>query len=269
VVREAVAEHPWISLRFVVSGNIPLLVAYITFFRFVILSTSYLIPQFLTIVQGYRALEIGGVLVWIAMPQFLVAPIVATFLRFVEPRIMLALGFTLIGIACFMDGQLTGDWASGDFLPSQVLQAVGQSIALTSVVWFFLQHLDPAHVLTFGAVLQTGRLFGAELGTAFVQTFVRVREQLDSNLIGLHVVTGSPETVGRLQDYANAVMARSIGGPSAGARATALLAAAVRKQAYVLAFVDGFMFLGFATISALLLMLLLRKPPGLGKTQSP
>ena len=36
-----------------------------------------------------------------------------------------------------------------------------------------------------------GRLFGAELGSAFVQTFVRVREQVYSNLVGLHVTVGS------------------------------------------------------------------------------
>ena len=46
------------------------------------------------------------------------------------------------------------------------------------------------------------------------------------------------------------------------ARAIALLAHAVQNQAYVLAYIDGFMVLGFAVIGALLLMLLLRDPPG-------
>jgi len=260
-VREMTCARPWINLRFALSGNIPLLVAYITFFRFVILSTSYLIPQYLTTVQDYRAIEVGGVLIWIAMPQFLIAPAVATVLRFVEARIMLALGFALIGCACLMAGQLTSAWAGNDFLPSQIVQAVGQSIALTSLVWFFLKHLQPAEAFTFGAVLQTGRLFGAELGAAFVQTFIRVREQLYSNLIGLHVTEGVSATAGRLQDYAQALMGRSIGAPEAHARATALLATAVRSQSFTLAFIDAFMFLGFATISALLLMLALRSPP--------
>ena len=155
------------------SGNIPLLFLLVTFFRFAILSTSFLIPQFLTTVQNYRAIEIGGVLMWIALPQFLLAPIVATVLRFVEPRLPLALGFALVGCGCFMAGQLTQDWVGDDFLPSQIVQALGQSIGLTSLVWFFLHHLEPSEVLTFGAVLQTGRLFGAQLGAGFVQTFVR------------------------------------------------------------------------------------------------
>jgi MFS transporter, DHA2 family, multidrug resistance protein len=261
VVQEATHDRPWINLRFVTRGNVPLLCLYISLFRFVILSTSYLIPQYLTVVEGYRALEIGGVLIWIAMPQFLIAPVIATALRFVEPRIPLALGFALVGCACFMAGQLTDNWAGTQFLPSQIVQALGQSIALTSLVWLLLKHLNPSEALTLGAVLQTARLFGAEVGSAFIQTFVRMREQLYSNLVGLHVVTGASATVARLKDYADAVAGRSIGPAAADARAAALLADAVRKQAYVLAYIDGFMVVGFAVIAGLLLMLLLRAPP--------
>jgi DHA2 family multidrug resistance protein len=162
-----------------------------------------------------------------------------------------------------MAGQLTQVWAGDDFLPSQLVQAVGQSLGLTSLVWFFLHHLEPSEVLTFGAVLQTGRLFGSELGAGFIQTFVRVQEQLYSNLIGQHVTVGSIYTVQRLQDYAGAVIARSVGQTGANARATVLLADAVQTQANVLAYIDGFMFIGFAAIGVLLLMLFLREPPGL------
>jgi MFS transporter, DHA2 family, multidrug resistance protein len=261
VIHELTYDRPWINLRFAVRGNFPLLVFFIAFFRCVILSTSYIIPQYLTTVQGYRAMEVGGVLMWIALPQFLLAPIVATILRFVDARLTMALGFALVGSACLMAGQLTHDWASDDFLPSQIIQAIGQSLMLTSVLWFNLKHANPSEILTFGAVLQTGRLFGAELGSAFVQTFLRIREQIYSNLIGLHITTGSPLTVERLQDYTQAVTGRSIGQAEANARATALLAHAVQNQANVLAYIDGFMVLGFAVIGALLLMLLLRNPP--------
>ena len=261
IVVEMTHHRPWINLGFAASGNMPLLSLYIAFFRFVILSTSYIIPQYLITIQNYRALEVGDALIWIAMPQFLLAPVIATILRFTDARIPMALGFTLIGCACFMAGQLTDDWASADFVPSQILQAAGQTFALTSVLWFSLKHLDPTQILTFGALLQTGRLFGSELGSAFIQTFIRVREQVYSNLVGLHVVSGAASTASRLQDYANAVMGRSVGDPAAHARATELLASAVRKQSFVLAYIDGFMILGFTVIAALLLMLLLRDPP--------
>jgi MFS transporter, DHA2 family, multidrug resistance protein len=261
VVRELVHDRPWIDLRYLVSGNLLLILAFITFFRCEILATSFVIPQFLTTVQGYRAIEVGSVLIWIALPQFLLAPIVATVLRFVDARLPMALGFALIGVACFMGGQLTHDWVGDDFLPSQIVQAVGQSVALTSLIWLGVQNIAPNTVVTFGAALQTARLFGGELASAVVQTYVRIREQTDSNLLGLHVTTGGLMTDQRLQDYAHAVAGRSVGQTEANARATALLAHAVQNQAYVLAFIDAFMVLGYAVIGALLLILLLRKPP--------
>ena len=261
VVHEALSRQPWISLCYASSGNIPLLFVLVTFFRFAILSTAFVIPQFLTTVQGYRAIEVGGVLAWIAAPQFVLAPLVAKTLRHVEARMVLALGFALVGLACFMAGQLTQDWIGVDFLPSQFVQAVGQSMGLTSLVWFFLKHLEPSQVFTFGAVLQTGRLFGAELGNAFVQTFTRVREQVYSNLVGLHVIAGAPDTTQRLQEYAQGIGGRSVGAPEANARAAALLAHSVQIQASVLAYIDSFMVIGYGAIVVLLLMLLLRTPP--------
>jgi DHA2 family multidrug resistance protein len=261
LVHELTHDTPWINLRFAASGNLPLLAFYISFFRMVILSTSYIIPQYLITVQGYRALEVGGALIWIAMPQFLLAPIIATILRFVDARVTMALGFAFIGAACAMAGQLTSDWAADEFMPSQILQAVGQTFALTSVVWFAIKHLKPAEALTFGALLQTGRLFGAQIGSAFIQTFVRVREQIHSNFLGQHIVSGAPSTVARLQGYAHAVMSHSVGEPQGTARAAAILAETARKQSYVLAYIDGFMLLSFGVIAALLLMVTLRDPP--------
>ncbi len=261
VVREATHEHPWLDLKYATSGNIPLIALYISFFRMVILSSAYIVPQFLITVQNYRALEVGSALVWIALPQLVLGPLVATILRFVEPRIPMALGFTLVGIACYLSSHLTAAWTSPDFIVPAVIQAVGQTMALTSLIWFALYHLTPIQIVTLSAILQTGRLFGSEIGSAFIQTFIRMREQTYSNLIGIHVFSGAGQVSERLQDYVNAVAAHSVSATAAQGRALVLLATAVRKQAYVLAYIDGFLFLSFAVIVALILMLLLRPPP--------
>ena len=76
---------------------------------------------------------IGAVLLWIALPQVLIVLPLAVLLRRVNARWVLALGTILIGIACLMATNLTSQWATEDFLPSQVLQAIGQSFALTAL----------------------------------------------------------------------------------------------------------------------------------------
>jgi MFS transporter, DHA2 family, multidrug resistance protein len=154
---------------------------------------------------------------------------------------------------------LTHDWATGDFLPSQVLQAIGQSFALTSVVVLAVRSMSPADVLTIGTLFQTSRLFGGEIGTAFMQTFVRVREQVHSNLIGLHVDSLGGQTADRLAAYRGALGVHSSDASLAAARATSLLASTVAKQAAVLSYIDGFLAAAVGALGCLMLTALLRR----------
>jgi DHA2 family multidrug resistance protein len=115
--------------------------------------------------------------------------------------------------------------------------------------------------MTFGVVLQTARLLGGEAGNAFMQTYVRVREQVDSNLLGQHVISGGPGVSERLAAYGNAVAARSDGLAGASERAASLLVQAVRNQANVLSYRDGFTIVSIAVIAMLVLTALLRPAP--------
>jgi len=262
IMHEALSARPAVNLQFLLHGNLPLLGLLLVLFRLMVLSTAYLVPQYLTTVQGFRALQTGEVLLWIALPQLILAPLIGALLRFLDARLLLALGFALIAAACFLAGGLTRDWSGGDFLPSQVIQAVGQSFGLTALVFFATRHLVPSEALSFGAFIQTTRMLGGELGVGFMQTFVRVREQVQSNLLGLHVEAGAHLTDARLQGYATSLSGRSLGQAEANARAAGLLARAVRAQANVLAYVDGFVLLGWAGIACILILLLLRAAPG-------
>ncbi|MFX9012110.1 hypothetical protein ABTN18_20585, partial [Acinetobacter baumannii] len=78
----------------------------------------------------------------------------------------------LIAVSCLMATRLTDQWATSDFLPSQILQAIGQSLALTSIVVLVARTVKPEQAVTIGAFMQTSRLFGGEVGVAFMQTFV-------------------------------------------------------------------------------------------------
>ena len=261
VVQLFVAEHPWINPRFLLQQNIALIMTIFVLYRFIILSTSYVIPQYLTTIQNFRSLEVGKVLLWIAVPQFLLAPLIARFLRFMDPRVVLAAGLFCVGIACAMASYITVVWATDDFLPSQILQAFGQSSALIALILFSVRHLRPADAITFGVLLQTARLLGGEAGNAFMQTYVRVREQIASNLLGLHVVNGGGYTGDRMAAYTDAVLGRSGGLAQASARGASLLATAVRDQASVLSYRDGFTVVAWTAIGMLVLTALLRPSP--------
>jgi MFS transporter, DHA2 family, multidrug resistance protein len=185
--------------------------------------------------------------------------VIATILRFLDPRYLLAIGLFTIGVACLMATNLTSQWASDDFLPSQILQAFGQSAALIALVLFMVRHLRPADALTFGALLQTARLFGGELGSGFMQTYVRIHEQAASFLVGLHLQSGTGPAVARMNELTQAMLPRAPGPDIAAGRAAILLDDAVRTQANVLSYIDGFAIVAL-TVSLMLVMTALLRP---------
>jgi DHA2 family multidrug resistance protein len=259
--REIFADRPFLNLRKLLRGNVLLLILQLAGFRFIILSTAYIIPTYLQNVQNYRELQVGSVLIWIALPQLLIALPLAALLRRVDGRWILGLGSALIGIACWMATDLTSEWATVDFLPSQILQAIGQSFALTALLALIIRSMHPVDALAVGSMLQISRLFGGELGTAFMQTFVRIREQIHSNLVGLHVDSLAPLTADRLAEYQGALAGHTADAAEAAGRAAKLLATTVAQQAAVLSYIDGFLAAAGGAFICLLLAALMRRPP--------
>jgi DHA2 family multidrug resistance protein len=155
---------------------------------------------------------------------------------------------------------LTPIWGSEQFLPSQLLQSIGQSFALSGVVFFGVLHLKPQDALTFGAVLQTARLMGGEIGTAFVTTLARVRGQVASNLIGQHVQLGDARVIQRVSAY-GAATTRVIDPIGAVSRGEQVLGNVVRSAATTQAVIDGFVAIAALTALALLFVVLRSAAP--------
>jgi MFS transporter, DHA2 family, multidrug resistance protein len=126
-------------------------------------------------------------------------------------------------------------------------------------VVLLVRSIVPAEALTIGCLLQTSRLFGGEIGTAFMQSFVRVREQVHANLIGLHVADGTGALADRLAAYAGRLGAHAADTGIAAAQAERLLAGAVTTQASVLAYADGFAVAALGAFGCLALVAVMRK----------
>lgn len=261
VVRELITVRPFLNLRLLVRGDLKYLMLLLAGFRFIILSTAYIIPTYLQTVQNFRELQVGDVLLWIALPQLLIVYPLGALLRRVDGRWVLGFGSAAIAVACLMGSALTSQWATTDFLPSQIVQAIGQSFALTGLIVLIVRSTNPSDVLTIGCLLQISRLFGGEIGTAFMQTFVRVREQVHSNLIGLHVDGLAGVTAERLTAYGAAVGAHTADLGTATAQAAKLLGTAVMQQASVLSYIDGFLAAGIGAFACMVLAAVMRPSP--------
>jgi MFS transporter, DHA2 family, multidrug resistance protein len=163
----------------------------------------------------------------------------------------------MLVIGRWIETGLTHDWVGGDFMVSQLIEAVGLA---------FCDHLGDrlrrrqrrsGAAAAVATTIQIARWLGSEIGSAVIQTLVRVREQVYSNLIGLHVMTGLPATAQLAGPFGS--RATGIGEPAA--QGTAVLASIVRREAYVLAYIDAFWLIAWVSALGILLVLLLRPPP--------
>ena len=224
-------------------------------------ATSFILPDYLTRVQDLRSLQTADVVNWIALPQIVLVPLIAWLLRYLDARLTLAVGLALIAIGSWMNTGLTHDWVNDDFMPSLLVEAVGLALGITSLIFFAIANVTPAQAVTAAGVVQASRLLGNEVGLSFVQTFVRVREQVDSNLAGLNVMQGAGTTEGAVTQLSQIFADRAIGTGDPTAQGVLQLGNLVRREAYVLAYIDGFWIVAWVLTISLLLLLFLTPPP--------
>ncbi|HWD56830.1 MAG TPA: MFS transporter [Stellaceae bacterium] len=260
-LREVRAPFPLIHLPVAAQRSVVIPAMLISLYGFGSTATGYVLPDYLTRIQGLRDLQIGDTLNWIALPQFVLVPLVALLLRRVDARLLLLAGFATISLGSWMDTGLTHDWAGGDFLPSQCVSAVGLAFAITALVTYAVSHITPAQAAAIAATIQIARLLGAEIGSAGIQTFVRMREQTYSNLIGLHVQSGAANAVGVAAQLAGPFTSRATALDHPTQQGLGVLASLVQRQAYVLAYIDAFWLIAWTSLLGIVLLLFLRRPP--------
>jgi DHA2 family multidrug resistance protein len=260
-VREAWAEFPLIHLPVLRERPVFMGALLISLYGFGSTATSYVLPDYLTRIQGLRDLQIGDVLNYVALPQLFLVPMVALLLRRIDARLILLFGFATIAFGCWLDTGLTHDWAGGDFLPSQCVEAVGLAFAITALVTYAVAHITPPQAAAIAATIQIARQLGSEIGSAGIQTFVRVREQTYSNLIGQHVKSGAFKTVGAATQLSAPFDSHHVGGGNPTAQGLRVLAGLVQREAYVLAYIDAFWLIAWVSLLGILALLVLRTPP--------
>jgi DHA2 family multidrug resistance protein len=261
LVQEARAESPLIHLPVLFRSHVALPALLISLYGFGSTATGFVLPDYLTRIQGLRGLQIGDTLDWIALPQFVLVPLVAALLRRVDARLLLVFGFAMISLGSWLDTGLTHDWASDDFIPGQCVEAVGLAFAITALIVYTISHVTPPQAAAIAVTIQISRLLGSEIGSAVVQTFVRVREQTYSNLIGLHLTIGSPATEGVAAQLATPFGSRATGLGDPTAQGFGRLASLVQREAYVLAYIDAFWLVAWVSLCGIVLLLFLRRPP--------
>jgi DHA2 family multidrug resistance protein len=229
----------------------------------VLYGSSFLLPLYLSQIQGYNAEQIGEVLAWVGLPQLLLIPLVPRLMRRLDARLLVGVGCAIFAASNFMNIHLSGDVAGDQLFWPNIVRAVGQAMVMAPLAAIASAGVERENAASASALFNMTRNLGGAIGIAALQTFLTRREQFHSNVIGSAVSVFGEATRTRLDQLQHYFLAHGVTDPAqAWHQAAVAIGRTVRQQSYLMAYSDSFFMLGMALVLALGAVLLLRKAAG-------
>jgi MFS transporter, DHA2 family, multidrug resistance protein len=220
----------------------------------------FIMPLYLSRIQGYNAEQIGMVLAWTGLPQLVLIPLVPRLMKRFDPRLVIGIGFALFAASNFMNITMTTDTGSDQLFWPNVIRAVGQALCFAPLSAVATAGIEAENAGSASALFNMMRNLGGAIGIAALQTFLTKREQYHSNVVTQSVSLFEQATRTRIQTLTQYFINHGALDPAdASHRAAVTIGQVVQKQAFILAFSDTFYLLGAALIVALMAALLLKK----------
>ncbi|HWV08816.1 MAG TPA: MDR family MFS transporter [Pseudomonas sp.] len=213
----------------------------------------YVLPLYLAQIQGYNALQIGEVIMWMGVPQLFLIPLVPLMMKKVSPKWLCAAGFGLFGLASFLSGVLNPDFAGEQFNHIQIIRALGQPLVMVTISLIATAYVMPQDAGSASSLFNILRNLGGAIGIALLATLLDARAKVYFDYLREALVPSNPQVAERL-----ALLTEKLGSEQA---ALAKLSEITHQQAAIMAYNDAFHCIGIALGISMLAVLLTRKLP--------
>jgi MFS transporter, DHA2 family, multidrug resistance protein len=258
---ELTTKKPLLNLRLLVRRNFGFGILANFLLGVALYGSVYILPVYLSRIQGYNAEQIGMVLAWTGLPQLFLIPLVPQLMKRFDARLIIGAGFVLFATSNFMNIYMTSDYAADQLLWPNIVRAVGQALVFAPLSAVATAGIEAENAGSASGLFNMMRNLGGAVGIAMLQTFLTKREQYHSNVLTQFVSMLEQATRTRIEQLTQYFMSHGLADHAeATHRALVAIGKIVQKQAYILAFSDTFYLLGAALIVALVAALLLKKP---------
>lgn len=260
---EAKVKRPVINLRLLLRRNFGLGTLSNVLLGMALYGSSFILPLYLSQVQGFNAEQIGEVLAWTGIPQLVMIPLVPKLMQKVDPRLLIALGFGLFAASNFMNISLTLDYAAPQLFWANIVRAFGQALIMVPLSSMSSAGIEAENAGSASGLFNMTRNLGGAIGIALLQTLLTKREQFHSNVLMNSVSLFNEATRQRIAQLTNYFLTHGISDANTARReAIVAIGRVVRRQATVMGYSDAFVVMGAALVISLLLALLLKKSGG-------
>ena len=258
---ELTSKKPLLNLRLLFRRNFGFGILANFLLGIALYGSVFILPVYLSRIQGYNAEQIGMVLAWTGLPQLVLIPLVPRLMKRFDPRLVIGVGFALFAASNFMNIYMTTDYASDQLFWPNVVRAVGQALVFAPLSAVATAGIEAENAGSASGLFNMMRNLGGAVGIALLQTVLTKREQYHSNVLTQSVSLFEQATRARIEKLTQYFMSHGVADHAeASHRAVVAIGKIVQKQAFILAFSDTFYLLGAALIVALIAALLLKKP---------
>jgi len=258
---ELTSKKPLLNLRLLFRRNFGFGILANFLLGVALYGSVFILPVYLSRIQGYNAEQIGMVLAWTGLPQLVLIPIVPRLIRRFDPRLIIAIGFALFAGSNFLNIYMTSDYAADQLLWPNIVRALGQALVLAPLSAVATAGIESENAGSASGLFNMMRNLGGAVGIAVLQTVLTKREQYHSNVLTNSVSLFEEASRARIAQLTNYFINHGVTDPAdAARRAYVAIGHILQKQAFVLAFSDTFYLLGITLVVALLATALLKKP---------
>jgi hypothetical protein len=177
--------------------------------------------------------------------------------RYVETAHVLALA--LIAAGAFLDSQSTSLTRPPQMYLSQAMVAAGAAMFLPPVMANGFKAAisrGGQYIVNFLVIFVFTQSIGSLFASAMLGTFVTIREKFHSNVLVEHILLQDPIVAQRISQL-TAAYGKVLGDKMLlNAEGLVLLAQQVSREAYILAYNDTFLVIGYASVLGLIVILL-------------
>jgi DHA2 family multidrug resistance protein len=189
---ELTAKKPLLNLRLLFRRNFGFGILANFLLGIALYGSVYILPVYLSRIQGYNAEQIGMVLAWTGLPQLLLIPLVPRLMQRFDPRLIIGVGFALFAASNFMNIYMTTDYATDQLFWPDVVRAIGQALVLAPLSAVATAGIEPENAGSASGLFNMMRNLGGAVGIAVLQTFARAVSLQRAVAVGVGLRTGHP-----------------------------------------------------------------------------
>jgi len=221
----------------------------------------FILPQYLSEIQGYDSEQIGLVLAWTGLPQLVLIPLLPRLMRRFDARLLIAAGLLLFAGSNFLNVTMNQDYSGPQLLVPNLIRAIGQALCYAPLSAVATASIERSNAGSASALFNMMRNLGGAIGIAALQTFLTKREQFHSNILTQSVSVFDDATRARIANLTSYFLAHGVSDQAtAMAKAIVAIGDRIAQQATIMGFSDTFLLMGAALVAALIAALLLKKP---------